>query len=1124
MDRKVIDSIYQQLKRMPLFSVGIEEKNHTKELEWNNKVLSVLYRIADSASSSKDLNSFFSNVHQIVNELMYAKNFLIVVYDDETGIISSPYFSDEKDEIFATQPLEEFHGITGYMIRTGNSIKHGRNQINQLISSGEVEIYGFDFKDGIGTPLKNENRVIGAILLQSYDDTINYTERDEEILTSLATHITTALTRFFALEAERKRSAELEIVNLIQSGLAEEESFEKIIDTVGKKLCGIFNPVRIIIDLYEKKSNLVRSFYSFEKENSEENPTNYPNLNYLIEKFRENPQCEYFMAGRKSNEANYLLPCLRNSKAGIAVPIRKDHHILGAILLESENGDYTYGEIDRILLKSTAISLAEALEKKHLAQQRNEAVEELRKSEEKFRKIVQNLSYYVSIFDLNLHCTYVSPSVFPLSGYTPEERLAQNPDEYFSPETIQILHQFLTDGGSQTFNSDLDRDQAVTMDLEEIRKDGSTVFFQSALTFLRDTAGKPIGILVIAADITERKKNEEALRESEQRLLDIINFLPIATIVIDNQSRVTAWNRAVEAMTGVKSEDMIGKGNYEYAIPFYGKRIPLLIDLISVSDETLKKRYHHVKHHGNILSAENFCGKLGENGLMLIGFASGLYNSKGELQGAIEAMEDVTELRETERKLQEAKELAETANHSKSIFLANMSHEIRTPMNAILGFSQLMEHDSNLTERQKDNLQIINHSGEHLLALINDILELSKIEAGRSTLVPKNFNLHAMLVDLELMFRVNTDQKGLQLRMEIAEAVPDWILLDQNKLRQVLINLIGNAVKFTSVGSVTVRVDVSSEFEENKLLLFDIEDTGPGILDEEIDKLFEPFEQASSGEKKGGTGLGLTLSKGLVQLLGGTISVETEIGKGSVFSFSIPYQKGKPDSVFETNQKPRIVGLQSAQDKIRILIVDDSETNRNLLSQMLSSIGFETLEAEDGAQAIQSFLNWKPEIILMDMQMPVMDGYEATKKIKEATDDQKPVIIAITASAFQDDRQKIMTAGVDGYISKPFKSENLYETIRQLTGITFRFDDEESEISLSKVKEPAILDEEIQKLPEKVVLDCIKAAENADYFQLIEMIQEISVSHHQVGEKMMEFANRYEYENILALLNTRFTR
>lgn len=1118
MVKKIINSFYQQLKKIPLFTVTSEKEDQIKELEWKNKVLSVQYRIADAASSSKDLNHFFSDVHQIVSELMYAKNFLIVVYDDETGIISSPYFSDEKDEVFTTKPLDEFHGITGYMIRTGNLIKHGKDQINQLIASGEVMIYGFDFKDGIGTPLKNENRVIGAIFLQSYDETIHYTERDEEILNSLATHITTALTRFLALEAERKRSVELEIVNLIQSGLAEEEPIEKIIDTVGKKLCGIFNPIRITIGLYEKKSNQVHNYYSFEKGNSKENHTNYPDINFLIEKFRENPQCEYFMAGRKANEANFLLPSLKNSKAGIAVPIRKNHHFLGAILLEAENGDYIYGEIDRNLLKSTAISLAEAFEKKQLAQQRNEALEELRKSEEKFRKIVQNLTHYVSIFDLNLHCMYVSPSVFTLTGYTPEERLAQNPNEYFSPETIRILHQFITDGGSQTCYSDLDSDQTITMDLEEIRKDGSIVFFQSSLTFLRDTAGKPNGILVIAADITERKKNEEALRESEQRLLDIINFLPIATIVIDNQSRVTAWNRAVETMTGVKSEDMIGKGNYEYAIPFYGRRVPMLIDLISVSDEILKKRYLHVKHHGNILSAENFCGNLGENGLMLIGFASGLYNSKGELQGAIEALQDVTELRETERKLQDAKELAETANHSKSIFLANMSHEIRTPMNAILGFSQLMEHDSNLTEQQRDNLHIINHSGEHLLALINDILELSKIEAGRSTLVPNNFNLLSMMADLEMMFRVSTDKKGLQLHIEMAEDVPVWVLMDQNKLRQVLINLIGNAVKFTSKGSIIVRINVSPEFGGKELLLFEIEDTGPGISEEEAAKLFEPFEQASSGEKTGGTGLGLSLSQGFVKMMGGIISVSSTIGKGSIFSFAIPYQQGIPGEISQSKQKKRVVGLVSIQDKFRILIVDDSETNRKILTQILTSVGFIVMEAANGAEAVKLFQIWKPRIIFMDMQMPVMDGYEATRKIKQTADGRNVVIVAMTASAFQEDRLKIMEAGVDGYISKPFKVDSLFETITQLTGAAFRYEEEEALNTIIENEDFAIFQKEIHKLPSQKIIDCCRAAENADYFQLIEIIQDIAASHSEIGKKLMDFANRYEYERIIALL------
>lgn len=1116
MVRKVFDSKYRQLKKIPIFTVNKRKKEQAKAFEWSNKILSAVYRIAEIASSSKDLNSFFSNVHQIVSELMYAKNFLVVIYDEETGIISSPYFSNEKDEVFSTQSLDEFHGIAGYLIRTGNPIYHGRNQINQLISNGDAVIQDTELKDGIGAPLKNGDRVIGAIFLQIIEDGIYYTERDDKILASLATAITNGLTRFFTLETERKRSAELEIVNLIQTCLAEEEPFEIIVDAAGMKLCRIFNPVRMAIGFYDEGSNQVRIFYSYEKENCENNRNDHTEINRLFEKFKQNPQCGYFMAGRKAIEAGCLLPSLKKSKSGIAVPIRKNHHILGVIFLEAENGDYTYGETDRFLLKSTAISLAEALEKKRLSEQNNKAVEELRKSEEKFRKIVQNLSHYVSIFDMNLRCTYVSPSVFILTGYTPEERLAQNPDEYFSPETIQMLRQYLKEGMSQISHSDSDRDQTATLDLEEVRKDGSKVFFQSALTFLRDAAGKPDGILVIAADITERKKNEDALRESEQRLLDIINFLPIATIVIDNQSRVTAWNHAVETLTGKKSEEMIGKGNFDYAIPFYGKQMPLLIDLISVSDETLEKRYSHVKRYGNILSAENLCNNLGEKGRMLIGFASGLYNSKGELQGAIEALEDVTELRETERKLQEAKELAETANRSKSIFLANMSHEIRTPMNAILGFSQLMEHDSNLTEQQKDNLQIINHSGEHLLALINDILELSKIEAGRSTLALNSFNLHSMMTDLEMMFRVSTDKKGLQLRIEKAEDVPEWVILDQNKLRQVLINLIGNAVKFTSKGSVMVRINISPEFEKKDMLLFEIEDTGPGISEKETENLFKPFEQASSGEKAGGTGLGLALSQGFVQIMGGIISVTSTIGKGSNFSFSIPYQKGAPDDITQSKRKARIVGLESNRDDFRILIVDDSETNRKILAQTLSSIGFIIKEAANGMEAVELFQTWKPKLVFMDMRMPIMDGYEATRRIKQTVAGKDTVIVAMTASAFQEDRLKIIEAGVDGYISKPFKVDFLFETIAQLTDANFRYEEDETMKGIPD-EAAAVLQEEINKIPSQMIQDCCKAAENADYFQLIEIIQEITSSYPKIGKKLAEFANRYEYDNILVL-------
>ncbi|MFA5079132.1 MAG: PAS domain S-box protein, partial [Dehalococcoidia bacterium] len=529
--------------------------------------------------------------------------------------------------------------------------------------------------------------------------------------------------------------------------------------------------------------------------------------------------------------------------------------------------------------------------------ERKRAEEALLESEEKLRRILNSLPHFVSIYDMNLNPLYMSPSVFNLTGYTPEERLKLRLEDYITPEYIPGLRELLTAGLAQEQSPERDPNLVVTMEMESIRKDGSRFPMESTLTFLRDLDGVPKGVLALSSDITERKNAETALKESERRLGDIINFLPMATFVINRDGRVTAWNRAMEEITGVKQEDMVWKGDHEYALPFYGERRPILIDLVFASEEELASKYSHIRREGEVLTAEAFIPKLGKNGIILVGYASPLRNTEGEVVGAIETIRDVTNIRRVESELNKAKDAAEAANSSKSLFLAKMSHEIRTPMNAILGFAQLMSRDASLSPQSLEHLDVINRSGEHLLSLINDILEMSKIEAGRVVYSPVTFDLHRLLEDIELMFRVRTDAKGLSLLVERTAEVPRWVNTDESKLRQVLINLVGNAVKFTDEGGIALRIGVRNGEKDKNNLLFEVEDTGPGISQDEIQKLFQPFEQAGAGRRSGGTGLGLALSRGFVVVMGGAMMVDSTVGKGSIFRFNVPFSEGKADEV-----------------------------------------------------------------------------------------------------------------------------------------------------------------------------------------------------------------------------------
>jgi signal transduction histidine kinase len=420
------------------------------------------------------------------------------------------------------------------------------------------------------------------------------------------------------------------------------------------------------------------------------------------------------------------------------------------------------------------------------------------------------------------------------------------------------------------------------------------------------------------------------------------------------------------------------------------------------------------------------------------------------------------ELQIANQDLQEAKEAAEVASRAKSTFLASMSHELRTPLNAILGFSQILSHDAALNTRQKDQLDIINRSGEHLLNLINDVLEMSKIEAGKMTLNLDTIDFYSLLRDLYDMLRLKAEAKGLQFLVETAPSVPQYIEVDPSKLRQILINLLGNAVKFTELGHIKLRVwdEPEATAEADSLMLhFAVEDTGLGIAAEELSQVFEAFVQTATGRQSHkGTGLGLAISAQLVHLMGGELQVASVLDQGTCFSFSIVTKKAQVQQGLPVPAQQDVVALAEGQPAYRILVVDDVLEMRLLLSQMLTAVGFEVREAVNGELAIATWQSWHPHVILMDWQMPIMNGATATQQIRQLDQARSqslikirpnpsgqalptPIIIAVSASTLADSHDDIIAAGCDGVIAKPFKEATLFATIAQHLGVTYDYRD-----------------------------------------------------------------------------------
>ena len=486
---------------------------------------------------------------------------------------------------------------------------------------------------------------------------------------------------------------------------------------------------------------------------------------------------------------------------------------------------------------------------------------------------------------------------------------------------------------------------------------------------------------------------------------------------------------------------------------------------------------------------------------------------------------DITEQKKSEVALLKAKADAEAANNSKSTFLANMSHEIRTPLNAIIGFSQLMNREKSLSETQKEYITSINRAGEHLLKLINDILELSKIEAGRVELKPTNFDLHALLNDMRMIFKERVHEKQLQMIFEIPDDLPKCVFADDQKLRQILINLIGNAVKFTNQGGVSIRTRVDKSIDDTNRLVVEIQDSGPGIPEDELGKLFMQFEQTSAGIKNaGGTGLGLALSRELALLMGGNITVTSQEGKGSVFTVDVQIKEGKPEAVESASTK-RVTGIENQQETYRILVVDDKEENRQVIVNFLALVGFQTSEATNGEEALAKFEQWNPHLILMDMRMPVMDGYEATRRIKATEKGKQTPVIAVTASSFEDEKKKNFALEIQGCVRKPFHENELFAAIGKALGIEYIYEEEKTTPPPSKyLDNAALVEDDIARLPEELVLNIKDAVEVADFHLLLELIRTIEKENSELAIHLLSKANNYDYDYLQKILISKITK
>jgi signal transduction histidine kinase/DNA-binding response OmpR family regulator len=493
-----------------------------------------------------------------------------------------------------------------------------------------------------------------------------------------------------------------------------------------------------------------------------------------------------------------------------------------------------------------------------------------------------------------------------------------------------------------------------------------------------------------------------------------------------------------------------------------------------------------------------------------------LATTNEELDSVNQELEIRVECRTFE--LEQAKNLAESANRSKSEFLANMSHELRTPLNAILGFSQLMNRETSLTPQQQENLGIINRSGEHLLSLINDILDLAKIESGKTTLYSTDFDLYSLLDLIAEMLTLKAESKGLQLIVEWHPDLPRYIHTDDKKLRQILINLLGNAIKFTNKGSVTLKVRGEESEQDNTMIAFEIADTGAGIAPEEIDNLFQTFTQTEAGrQSQEGTGLGLPISKKFVELMGGQITVSSQLGIGTVFKFDIQAQRAEAIQLIGHKSTQRVMGLQPQQQEYRILIVDDRLENRQLLLKLLRPIGFQVQEAINGQEAVEIWQIWRPHLIWMDMRMPVMNGYEATQQIKAHLQGQATVIIALTASTLEEEKAVVLSAGCDDFVRKPFREEVIFEKMAQHLGVRYLYENHNVQESTILTGLEKLTAAALTIMSDEWLAELAEAAALIDEQLIGRLLSQIPPEHRSLAQAIQQEVADFNFDRLINL-------
>jgi PAS domain S-box-containing protein len=733
----------------------------------------------------------------------------------------------------------------------------------------------------------------------------------------------------------------------------------------------------------------------------------------------------------------------------------------------------------------------------------------LRQSEEKFSKVFYQDPNPAAISRMrDGRFTEVNESTLQLLGFEREEIVGHTSLELnigVNPGDRQILVESIRVNGPLRA-----KERQIRHKSGEIK----TILYSADLIDLDDEPH----LISLMVEITDRKKIEEALRCSEEKFAKIFHTSPNPmTISRMADGYCLEANASAVQFFGADLDEIVGKTSSE---------LRLWVDPTERGQVIAELKANQV-----VRSRE--CRlRTGTDDIRTVLLSAELIELEHQPY-LICTVHDISDRRQAEEALRQAKLDAERANSAKSVFLANMSHELRTPLNAILGFAQILYRDSTLASEQREHVDIINRSGEHLLEMINNVLNIAKIEAGRAEMNASSFDLDRCLNDLERMFSIKTASKGLSLVFKKSATVPQFVTTDAGKLRQILINLLGNAVKFTEAGYVHLTVSVErghknpdqdeqsdcladpSGFQPDFLHL-EVEDTGPGIAADELSSIFETFVQSKQDlDYPVGTGLGLPISRDFARTLGGNITVQSALGQGTTFYVRIPIER---DSTPEHQERSARQILRLAPNQsYRLLVADDRWESRQLMACLLKPLGFEVRDAKNGKEAVAIWESWRPHLIWMDMRMPVMDGYEATQRIKVQPQGSDTVIIALTASVLDEERHGILAVGCDGFVQKPFREATIFEVLEHHLGVQFEVDDVgKSAAETIKMSQDShkLMPSHFKDLPIEWILQVHHAAQTANNVELTKLIVRLPETHHTLMGMLSHLVQNFRCDTI----------